>query len=89
MPQRNITIQNKLGIHVSPASLFVIESGKFRSKITVLKDNFEADGKSIMSILVLGAGHGSIITVKAEGEDAEQALDAIEDLVVRRKFDEV
>lgn len=88
MPQRTLKIQNKLGIHVHPASLFVIESGKFRSKILISKDDIEADGKSIMGILMLGAGQGSEITIKADGDDAEQALNALEDLVIRRKFDE-
>ncbi len=86
--KRDLLIRNNLGIHVKPASLFVMESGKFRSKITVFKDDIEADGKSIMGILMLGAGKDSIITVKAEGNDAKQALDALEDLVVQRKFDE-
>lgn len=88
MPKRNLIIQNKLGIHVNPASLMVAESGKFRSKITISNDDFEADGRSIMSILALGAAQGSTIVVNAEGEDAEKALDAFEDLVVKRKFDE-
>lgn len=86
--KRDLPIRNKLGIHVNPASLFVMTSSKFKSKITVYNDEIEANGKSIMGVLMLGAGKDSVITVKAQGDDAKQALDALEDLVVRRKFDE-
>ena len=88
MPQRALTIKNSLGLHLRPASLLVIESGKYKSQILISKDGMKADGKSIIGIVALAAGKGSTIIIEATGEDAEEALDALEDLVTRRKFDE-
>ncbi len=88
MPRRDLLIQNSLGLHVRPASLFVAEAGKYRSQIFVSKDGMRVNGKSIVGILMLAAGKGSTITVEAEGDDAEEALDGLEDLVINRKFDE-
>lgn len=87
MAQRDFTIQNKLGIHARPAAQFVKMANRFQSDITVEKDGEEVDGKSIMGLMMLAAGHGSVILVSAEGEDEEAALDAIGDLIAR-KFEE-
>jgi phosphotransferase system HPr (HPr) family protein len=87
MAQREFTIQNKLGIHARPAAQFVKTASRFKADIRVEKDGEEVDGKSIMGLMMLAAGNGSIITVTAEGEDAESALDALGDLV-NRKFEE-
>jgi len=84
MVHREFTIQNKLGIHARPAAQFVKTANKFASEIRVEKDGEEVDGKSIMGLMMLAAGHGSVIQVAAEGEDAESALDAIADLIERR-----
>ena len=76
---------------MKPASLFVREAGKYKSKIFVYKNNLEnrkVNAKSLIGILTLAAGMGTTITILADGEDAEQALDGLEDLVIRRKFDE-
>ena len=88
MPQRSMIIRNKLGLHLRSASLLVEEVGKYQSHISIYKDGMEADGGSILSVIGLFADKGSEIIVKAEGEDAKKALDGIEDLVVRRQFDE-
>ncbi len=87
MAKRDFTIQNKLGIHARPAAQFVKMANRFRCDITVEKDGEEVDGKSIMGLMMLAAGHGSVIVVSADGEDAEAALDAIGDLIAR-KFEE-
>jgi len=88
MPQRTLKIQNNLGLHVRPASLFVAEASKYQSQIFISKDGMRVNGKSIVGILMLAAGKDSEITIEAMGDDAEDALDGLEDLVVRRKFDE-
>lgn len=88
MPQRDLLIQNKLGLHVRPASLFVAEAGKYQSQIFISKDGMKVNGKSIVGILMLAAGNGSTITIEAIGDDAEEALNGLEELVVKRKFDE-
>ena len=88
MPQRTLKIQNNLGLHVRPASLFVAEASKYQSQIFISKDGMRVNGKSIVGILMLAAGKDSEITIEAMGDDAEDALDGLEELVVRRKFDE-
>ncbi len=88
MPQRTLKILNKLGLHLRSASLLVEIVGKYQSKIYIHKDGLKADGGSILSVIALFADKGSEIIVEAVGEDAEEALDGLEDLVVRRKFDE-
>ena len=75
---KEFTILNKLGIHARPAAQFVKTASGFDCEIRVEKDGEEVDGKSIMGLMMLAAGHGSVITVTAEGDDAEAALDAIE-----------
>jgi phosphotransferase system HPr (HPr) family protein len=87
MAKKDFTILNKLGIHARPAAQFVKTANRFQAEIFVEKDGEEVDGKSIMGLMMLAAGHGSVISVNAEGSDAEAALDAIGDLITR-KFEE-
>ncbi|MGE9271576.1 MAG: HPr family phosphocarrier protein [Verrucomicrobiales bacterium] len=87
MAQREFQIQNKLGIHARPAAQFVKTASRFTSDIKVEKDGEEVDGKSIMGLMMLAAGHGSSINVIIEGEDEETAMEAIADLI-DRKFEE-
>jgi phosphocarrier protein len=87
MAQKDFTILNKLGIHARPAAQFVKTANRFQADIFVEKDGEEIDGKSIMGLMMLAAGHGSIISVSTEGLDADAALAAIEDLILR-KFEE-
>jgi phosphocarrier protein len=83
MPSRELTISNKLGIHARPAAQFVKTASRYDAEIRVEKDGEEVDGKSIMGLMMLAAGHGSVLNVMAEGNDAEDALTAIEALVGR------
>lgn len=87
MPKKDFTILNKLGIHARPAAQFVKTANRFQSDIFVEKDGEEVDGKSIMGLMMLAAGHGSVISVTADGADADAALEAIADLI-NRKFEE-
>ncbi|MFP6879907.1 MAG: HPr family phosphocarrier protein [Roseibacillus sp.] len=87
MPSRELTISNKLGIHARPAAQFVKMASRYDAEIRVEKDGEEVDGKSIMGLMMLAAGHGSVLNVMAEGNDAEDALTAIEALV-GRNFDD-
>jgi len=87
MVKKDFTILNKLGIHARPAAQFVKMANRFKSEILVEKDGEEVDGKSIMGLMMLAAGHGSVIIVSAEGEDEEAALNAIGELI-ERKFEE-
>jgi phosphocarrier protein len=92
MTIRTLTVINNFGIHMKPAGLLVKEAGKYRSSIFVYKDDqqdMKVNAKSLIGVLMLAAGKGSTVTFEAEGEDSEKALDGLEDLVTRRKFDEV
>jgi phosphocarrier protein HPr len=74
-------IVNKLGLHARAAVLFIKAAGGFQSAITISKDGIEVNGKSIMGILMLGATHGSIITVTADGPDAHKAVTELGKLI--------
>ncbi|HEV8659504.1 MAG TPA: HPr family phosphocarrier protein [Thermoanaerobaculia bacterium] len=88
MISRDIEIKNKLGLHARAAAKLVHTAARFKSDIKIRKDDEEVDGKSILGILLLAAGRGSTITVRADGEDEREALDAVEKLI-DSKFDEV
>ncbi len=83
MPAIQLTIRNAVGLHARPASLFVQEANKFSSDITVILGDAQGDAKSILDLLLLGASQGATITVRAEGPDAESALQALQSLHAR------
>ncbi|MBD3185053.1 HPr family phosphocarrier protein [Candidatus Poribacteria bacterium] len=85
---RDFKIQNKLGLHLRPASLIVETVKQFKSETFLSKDGTKIPANSIISVITLVAGKGSVITAEAKGEDAEKVLDALEDLIENRKFDE-
>jgi phosphocarrier protein HPr len=86
--ERVIEIKNKLGLHARAAAKLVHTAARFKSDIKVRKGDEEVDGKSILGILLLAAGRGTSVTMKADGPDERDALDAIEKLI-DDKFDEV
>ena len=81
------TVNNKLGIHARPAAQFVKTASRFDCEIRVEKDEEEIDGKSIMGLMMLAAGHGSQLRVTADGSDEAEALVALKELV-NRNFEE-
>jgi phosphocarrier protein HPr len=81
---RKIEIKNKLGLHARAAALLVQTANRFSAQITLSKDGQTADGRSIMGVLTLAATQGSKIQIEAVGDDAEQAVKAIERLVDKR-----
>ena len=87
MIAKDVEIKNKLGLHARAAAKLVHTAARFRSSIKIKKGDEEVDGKSILGILLLAAGRGSVITLKADGEDERDALDSIEKLI-EAKFDE-
>ena len=84
---RELTVENKLGLHARAATVFVQTANRFDADIFVSKDGIEFDGKSVLSLMSIGAAVGSSVTVTAKGGDAQEALDALEELF-KRKFDE-
>ena len=88
MVERDVEIKNKLGLHARAAAKLVHIASRFKADIKIRKGDEEVDGKSILGILLLAAGRGSTIRLRADGEDERDALDAIEKLI-EAKFDEV
>jgi len=87
MKEQTLTLKNRLGLHARAAAKLVHTASSFDAKITLERDGDEVDGKSILGLLLLAAGKGTPLLVRAEGNDEEQALAALSDLV-DRKFDE-
>jgi len=87
MQEKQITIINKLGLHARAAAKLINVTSQFSCDIQLAKDGRQVDGKSIMSVMMLAASKGTDLTVSTDGEDEQQALDAIEALINNR-FDE-
>lgn len=81
MPSTTLTVRNEVGLHARPAALFVQTAKQFDSDIQVVHDETEANAKSILAVLALGVRQGAVITVKSEGQDADEALGALSELV--------
>jgi phosphocarrier protein len=82
--RRELAIRNRLGLHARAAARFVHTASRFRSRVTAGRDGRVMDGKSILGILLLAASQGTALEVTAEGEDEDQAMDALAALVDSR-----
>ena len=81
MPEVKIVVDHKVGLHARPAAIFVKAANKYTSDIQVTKDDRTINAKSILSVLTLGVNQGTEITIHAEGEDADAALQELVALV--------
>jgi phosphocarrier protein len=81
MISRDFTISNKLGLHARPSAQLTQAASRFSSDIHIARGARRVNAKSIMGVMMLAAGQGSTVTVEAEGEDAEQAVQAIGQLI--------
>ena len=86
--EATVEIRNTEGLHMRPAMKFVDLASQFDCDVTVSNDEVNADGKSIMQMSMLAATCGTRLKLKAEGPDAEKAVDALRELVETRAFDE-
>jgi phosphocarrier protein HPr len=84
MMERTVEIVNRNGLHARPAAEIVKLSSRFQAEITMVRDDLEVNGKSIMGVMMLAAEYGSTLLVRANGPDAEQAVNAIADLVAAK-----
>ena len=84
MLQRDVEVMNANGIHARPAAEIVKLAGKYRAHITLARDGMEVNGKSIMGVMMLAAECGAVVTLKAEGDDAAEALEALAALIASR-----
>ncbi len=83
----SVTITNRVGLHARPARTLVQTAAQFRSRIQLMCKDKTANARSILNVLMLGAVQGDMLVMRAEGDDAEEALSTLAELV-RRKFDE-
>jgi phosphocarrier protein len=79
--EKKILIQNELGLHARAATKLVQLATKFPCEVTVTKDGHEVNGKSIMGVLMLVASKGTWVTLRAKGDRAQEAIDALAQLV--------
>jgi phosphocarrier protein HPr len=87
MIERTVTIANKNGLHARPAAEIVKTAAKYKSDITLVRDDLEVNGKSIMGVMMLAAEYGSTLVLRADGPDAEAAVGALTKLI-ESKFGE-
>lgn len=85
--EKEVIINQKNGLHARPASLFVRIANKYDASIKLEKDGEVVDGKSIISLLTLGADKGTIIKLIVEGEDAEDAFSELKEFLEREADD--
>ena len=84
MMERTVQIVNRNGLNARPAAEIVKTSAAFQSEITLVKDGMEVNGKSIMGVMMLAAECGSTLLLRADGADAEAAVDALATLIANR-----
>lgn len=77
MVQAETTIINKLGLHARASGVLTQTAGKFKSDIWITKNGRRVNAKSIMGVMMLAAGKGSVVTIETDGEDEQAALDAV------------
>jgi len=83
---QEVVIVNRQGLHARPATQFVEAANRFVSRVTVFKDQTRVNGKSVMEMMLLDAEQGTTLRLEAEGEDAEECLLALVEVI--KRFDE-
>lgn len=81
MPERTVTLPNPSGLHARPAKVFASAAAAASGKVTVSKGDREVNAKSVLSVLTLDCHQGDSITIRAEGDDAEETLDELAALI--------
>jgi phosphocarrier protein len=84
MAERRVTVVNAHGIHARPAAEIVKLAARFTSHILLEKDGLEVNGKSIMGVMMLAAECGSEVIIRADGADADAAVDALAELIASK-----
>jgi phosphocarrier protein len=87
MAEKTVIVRNRAGIHARPAALIAQTANKFSSEITIERDSTVINAKSIMGVITMAAGYDTKLLVKAEGPDADAAVEAIFTLF-ENKFEE-
>ncbi|HET9424902.1 MAG TPA: HPr family phosphocarrier protein [Gemmatimonadaceae bacterium] len=81
MPERAVQVVNEAGIHARPAAEIVKTAARFKSDVMIIKDGLDVNAKSIMGVMMLAAECGSTVLLKADGDDAQAAVDAIAEVI--------
>lgn len=81
MLAKEVIIQNQVGLHARPATFFIQKANEFKSSIWVEKDERKVNAKSLLGVLSLGITRGTNISIIAEGEDENEAVDALCELI--------
>ena len=79
--ERAVTVENRQGIHMRPATALINLANQYEAAIEISSPERTVNGKSIMELLTLGAAQGTPLTLRAEGNDAAEALEAIAKLI--------
>lgn len=88
MFEEKVLIQNRMGMHMRPASQIVQIASKYNSEVKLIKDNVSVNAKSIMGLLMLEAAQGTEITIHADGNDEKDVVDAIKELVDHKFYED-
>lgn len=86
--KRVVVVPNKQGMHARPAEMFVRRAQQFQSKIEIVRNGDRVEAKSIMNLLTLGATHGTKLVIEAEGSDAQEAVDALAEVIEKDFLEE-
>ena len=81
MAERSVQVVNRQGVHARPAAEIVKAASKFKSDVTIVRDDLEVNGKSIMGVMMLAAEQGATLVLRAKGPDEDQAVDALAQLI--------
>ena len=81
MFSKDVVVQNQVGLHARPATFFIQKANNYKSSIWVSKDDRKVNAKSLLGVLSLGIIKGTNITIIAEGDDAEEAVNTLVDLI--------
>ena len=84
MVECRVIVVNSHGIHARPAASIVKTAARFTSNITLMRDDLDVNGKSIMGVMMLAAECGAEVIVRADGSDEQQAVDALAELITSK-----
>lgn len=85
MVEREVVVVPEAGLHARPAAMFVKEAKRYNSDIVVVKDGTEANAKSSLKLMTLGAKHGDKLIIRADGEDENDAVEALVAVISREE----
>ena len=84
MAERSVQIVNRNGLHARPAAEIVKAASRFKSDITIVRDDLEVNGKSIMGVMMLAAEYGATLHLRAHGPDEDEAVNTLANLVANK-----